>query len=271
MLLPRESLPLSALDLCHPQGDFPASRFYESQIKILELEGRLGSNVLLARSEASRAIYAIERNPDGLHTLCKLGAWVDIGKLGQHATVVCMQRVKACKTIQDKTPGSLPFTTPHLHKENKKKRLAIEEIQSIVRKRARSQSVATLDQSSREDGLSSQGAKDLTSEGIQACPTTDAQVTAKTDSEPVGPLPSSDVQQSLDGGNPTPPSAEDIFQNIRTQYFEVLYHSMVISRTLSMAYLLCTDPRRDLWHTLRRGHSLELVRFSIWTAIPTWI
>ena len=95
MLLPRENLPLSLLDLAQPYGEFPGSRLYESRIKILDLEGRLGSNVLLARSEANRMIYALEREGTGLYVLCKLGGWADVEELARCATVVCAERIKS--------------------------------------------------------------------------------------------------------------------------------------------------------------------------------
>lgn len=223
MLLPRERLPLSNLDLSSPHGDFSSCRFYESRIKILDLEGRLGSNLLLARSETNRTVYAIERHGDGLYVLCKLGAWADVGKLAQFATVTCDQRLQTYKTILAPTGASLPLTTPQLHKENKRRRLAIEEIQSMVKKRPRSQSVAT---------VVSQDLAQNTTPG-EACantPSAESQPpqdlvptnSPSTESQSQAAPPPEAADESL-----SQPTAEGIFQNIRSQYMEALYHSLV--------------------------------------------
>jgi DNA replication regulator SLD3 len=225
MLLPREHLPLSSLDLSRPNGDFLSSRFYESNIRILELEGRLGSNVLLARSETKRIVYAIERESSGLYVLCKLGAWVDVEKLASYATVVSTKRLKSCAagSAESMEPGSHAVITTHMHHENKKRRLAIEDIQSVVNKRARSQSIARPEKSDPtqiptpvntdsitpalnegEDGLND-GPGDQPG-GHQQIP---SQLSAN-------PLPEEPIAQ---------PTAEDICQNIRLQYLEALYHS----------------------------------------------
>ena len=223
MLLPREHLPLSALDLCQPHGDFPPIRLFESHIKILDLEGRLGSNVLLARSETSRLVYAIEREGNGLYVLCKLGTWADIENLSRAATVVCSPRMRGSNPPPVNASAVAPLITPHMHTEGKRKKLAIEEIESMVRRR----SIAEKD-----------------SQGRLAAPLGNPTPSDDTAHQPAGsasdpPKPAADWasdQTKLE--TPTPalvpenespmlPSADDIFQNIRTQYFEALYHSMV--------------------------------------------
>lgn len=219
MFLPREHLPLSALDLSMPHGDFSVSRFYESRIKILELEGRLGSNLLLARSETKRAVYAIERHHDGLYTLCKLGSWVDMGVLARFATVICHQCLRSTESASQLNTGSLPLTTPQLHKENKRRRLAIEEIHSLVKKRARSQSVAT--------ALSGDQSQSILPEVV--CPA-DQSLAIEESSVPKTPGPQGAAQPTLQHESPeassSQPTAEAIFENIRHSYVEALYHSM---------------------------------------------
>lgn len=219
MLLPREHVPLSSLDLSVPHGDFSSSRFYESRIKILDLEGRLGSNLLIARSATNRVAYAIERESDGLYTLCKLGAWVDVGKLAQLATATCRQRLESYKSVPQPSNGPFALTTPQIHKDNKKKRLAIEEIQSMIKKRARSQSVATismqepnLDISADVEAPAGDGQEDKETHDSK---TPTVQLQAQT-------LSQADITEAAF----SQPTAEDIFQNIRTQYAEALYHSM---------------------------------------------
>lgn len=226
MLLPREHLHLSALDLAQPHGDFPASRLFESKIKILDLEGRLGSNVLLARSETSRIIYAIEREGSGLYVLCKLGAWVDIENLGLNATVVCSQAMRNRRSIKVDESAVAPMITPHMYKESKRRRLAIEEIQSMVRKR----SVVALTDKDPSSQTSTPKEQTPTPEVMdtQDNGLVEAPIKAPADV----PLPLPDGQGSLapalqpDLDILAQPSAEDIFQNVRMQYFEALYHSM---------------------------------------------
>lgn len=219
MLLPREHLPLAALDLSMPHGDLSASRFYESRIKILELEGRLGSNLLLARSETKRIVYAIERQDDGLYTLCKLGSWADMGVLARCATVICHQRLRSDEPVSQTAASSLPLTTPQLHKENKKRRLAIEEIQSLVKKRARSQSVATV-----PPGNQSQPVRPEANPPVEQS----AAIEKPSDSKTPTPQEStpSTAQHASPEGSASQPTAETIFGNIRNSYVEALYHSM---------------------------------------------
>ncbi|KAK0618549.1 DNA replication regulator SLD3-domain-containing protein [Bombardia bombarda] len=224
MLLPREHVPLSALDLAQPHGDFPACRFFESHIKILDLEGRLGSNVLLARSDTSRMVYAIEREGHGLYVLCKLGAWVDIEKLAQCATVVCNQRIKTCRPSKPTNSAfPSPIITPQMHKENKKRRLAIEVIQSMVRKRSSTIPDKESQPQSRPQTPSEKTAMSEKPVGRNIEPADE--VADNSMPPPAGKLVSGSSSALVDDPL-VQPSAEAIFENIRVQYFEALYHSM---------------------------------------------
>ncbi|KAJ4417095.1 hypothetical protein N0V82_006377 [Gnomoniopsis sp. IMI 355080] len=207
MLLPRESLPLSTLDLSAPSGEYPSGpgRFFESHIRILDLDGRLrqAPSVLLARSDVTRNVYAIERHQLGLYVVCKLGSWVSIEKLSKLSEACYAPR---CIPVQKPSTadGDAPLTSHQFHKENKRKRQAIEELQSMVRKRQKSlapESQEALSQPSIQSQVSDQEAvSDNSAIQVPQC----------------GPLePSADAQVS----------AQDIFQNIRSQYFEALYHS----------------------------------------------
>lgn len=264
MLLPREHLPLSSLDLAAPKGDLPNSRLFQSQIRILELEGRLGSNILIARSPSSNSgssggfssassIFAIERDEAGLYVLCKLGSWVNIQRLGDFATAVCQQRMPALsKDVTSSEQHTL--VTVKANKEQGKKRLAIAELQSIVRRRPASQAPTeaspapgadSLAQSpiegpgdATEDMPNNDGADDLparpssqTSAHAQAAAL--EQATMKAPAVPALPTPpASDTTKAaaapqIEAPEPTgPPTADDIFLNIRHQYWESLYHSM---------------------------------------------
>lgn len=219
MLLPREHLPLSALDLSQPQCDFPPSRLYESRIKILDLEGRLGSNILLARSEANRMLYAIERESDGLYILCKLGSWVDVDILAQSATVVSSQRMKSCKSSQLEVAATGPLITPQMYKETKRRKLAIEEIQSsLIRKRSNT-TVTEPETLSQLPTPTSGSPESKNSENRPLAETNEAptEVPTKPDLPVAPPHLGEDVISQ--------PTAEGIFENIRMQYFEALYHS----------------------------------------------
>lgn len=207
MLLPRECLPLSALDLSAPSGEYPTGpgRFFESHIRILDLDGRLrqAPSVLLARSDLTQKVYAIERHQLGLYVVCKLGSWVSIEKLSKLAEACYASR---CIPVQKASAddGEAPLTSHQFHKENKRKRQAIEELQSMVRKRQKS-----LGPESHE-AISQPPSESQIPEQVVASGTSALQGTQP------GPVePSADLQIS----------ALNIFQNIRSQYFEALYHS----------------------------------------------
>ncbi|KAK7924749.1 hypothetical protein PG985_006803 [Apiospora marii] len=212
MLLPREHLPLASLDLASPQGDFAYARFFESTIKILDLEGRLGARpvVLIARLESDKSVYALERHDNGLYSLCKLGSCVNLEQLSGCATVTNTKMVKQRPQIAAQDPDSGPLVTPQLHKETKKRRIAIEAIQSMVKKPQRSASVA---------------------EASNAPSPVDPATNCQTASQATLPAPEAQVAAQLTlPTNPELPieqtTADDIYNNIRNQYIETLYHSM---------------------------------------------
>lgn len=257
MLIGREHVPLSHLDLSSPWGTLSPARFFESRIRILELEGRLGSSILIARCNSSRDAYAIERSDNGLYTVCKLGNWVELDKLSQQSSVFCQQRIRPfdATSANTKDPGP-PLTTPHLYKENKRKRLAIEEIQSMVRRRPRSETQAVTDsQKSASVGASP-----------SQIPTPESQTEL-----PPGPQPENDSQSLIQPeqalgteaiGNEQK-SAQDIFQNIRAQYFEVLYHSMVCCTAFLFESNWTEQPCRAPLRTLPKARYLAQERTSI--------
>ncbi len=224
MLLPREHLPLSSLDLSCPLGHLPESRLFESHIRILELEGRLGSSTLIARSDSNASVYVVERQQSGLYVLCKLGDWVQLGDLGRSATALCQQRVQllAASATTDITYEP-PLITPQSHKENKRKRLAIEKLQSMVRKQPRSQPAAVAAMPDQQ--ITNSVGDDSQPRSADRLP-----VNATSESPVLGPQPPAAMTSKA----PVPeavsleqPTAENIFQNILNQYFETLYHSMV--------------------------------------------
>ncbi|OHF01048.1 hypothetical protein CORC01_03615 [Colletotrichum orchidophilum] len=233
MLLPREDLPLSCLDLGAPQGDLPYSRLYESFVKILDLEDRVAErpSLLLARNDASKSVYALERaavSGKNLYTVCKLGPWADLLALSVKATVVgkhVEQMRLAEEARESQQEQIMPLTTPGLHRGHKERRLAIEALQqSIVRKRGRSQSVSTFDDTRAE--------KRARSDDDNPRPQTPSGMGQMI--EPKSE-PTEWIETHLDAVEPTPqpvpePSAQqtagDIMDNIRAQYTEALYKSM---------------------------------------------
>jgi DNA replication regulator SLD3 len=225
MLLPREHLSLSILDLSAPNGEFPSGpgRFFESHIRVLDLEGRLrqAPSVLIARSDATRNVYAIERHQTGLYVVCKLGAWVAIEKLSHLAEACYDQRCRPAQAAHGNLVEA-PSTTPQLHHESKKKRLAIEQIQSMVRKRPRIISTTPCepqqDQSQPQFQELTPAVTHSLEDPFQAPP-------AGGVSDP--PPPESSQVAVADSNADMQTSADDIFQNIRSQYLEALYHSKV--------------------------------------------
>ncbi|RYO77545.1 hypothetical protein DL762_009188 [Monosporascus cannonballus] len=141
----RTPIVLSFLDLHSPYGSFESSQYFESKIKILDLEGRVAAHpvVLIARLESDKTIYALERQNNGLYSLCQLCSWVNLATLCGLSTVSSGHLIKKSPPQPTGSSTSQPLITPQLHKENKNRRLAIEAIQSLVKKPARSRSVST--------------------------------------------------------------------------------------------------------------------------------
>lgn len=241
MILPREHLQLSFLDLSSPYGSFEFSRYFESKIKVLELESRIGSRpvVLIARLESDKTLYVLERQTDGLYSLCQFGSWVDLRELRRLATVSCIQLIEKRANTFINSNISYPLTTPHLHHETKKRRLAIEAIQSLVKKPARSRSVSTTSQlippvrpltPSQDNDESQPDVGQISLESL---------FTEKSESQTQSQVPSAPTVGQL----MTTPTAEGIFDNIRNQYLESLYHSMVGSSSIfSLASCLIFSP-----------------------------
>ena len=200
LMLPRSQLPLSSLDLISPSA-LPKSRLFETHVKILELEGRMGSQpmVLIARLDDDRTMYAIEREDQGLYVLCQLGSWVDLHQL--KASAIVSKRYLSGTTERPLEPGvvpqALPLMTPEPSKYSKKKRLAIEAIQSMVKRPA--------------TGPLTEHQPSTTSFNSLEESRFNGHITA-------GPVLDSNAAQ---------PTANDIFENVRTQYFEALYLSKV--------------------------------------------
>ncbi|PHH70626.1 hypothetical protein CDD82_7010 [Ophiocordyceps australis] len=206
MLLPREHLPLSAMDMLPCENGLPPARFYESHIKILNLESRLGAaaSLLVARDESKGVAYALERQPSGLYVVCRLGPWVNLPLLARKATALVHQRLWPAKS--DAPAAAQPPMKPEIYKPPRNKRAAIEAIQSLVRKRARCQSMA--DDSHRPE----------TVQDAQPCHCI-VKIEAQTDPNLLNTT--NHVVQP-----PDPLGASDMLDHIRTQYLDALYKSL---------------------------------------------
>ncbi|KAH7170675.1 DNA replication regulator SLD3-domain-containing protein [Dactylonectria macrodidyma] len=271
MVIPREHLPLSSIDFNPSSVELVPGRLFESHIKILDLESRMGSVpvVLLARYESSRNVYALERQDDGLYVTCRLGHWIDLYSLASHATAACHERLRPTTRPESRgRTASTAMTTPQLHKDQKVKRAAIEAIQSLVRKRARSQSISTFEDpiKSDENALSS---KPVESQPPSPSPRNaelrDTKAIDKVEAKCAVSVPAVD---SGEGSSPQQ-TAEAIFDNIRTHYFEALYKSMgslayfakgPLSRARSAFHL-------DLESSLDMGDLIEFLKSLILTTV----
>lgn len=207
--------------------------------------------VLIARLDDNKALYAVEYESKGLYVLFKLGSWVDLGKLCSVA-VVSRPYTKSYKhdNPQDVagrgTSANNAFSPPESDKYNKKKRLAIEAIQSMVKRPSTSQSL-NIEQTASTEALSAA----LPPEPIQ-----DAQLDPVAS---VQPLQDAVLEQ---------PRAEDILDSVRSQYLDTLYLSKVstayfakgpLSRARAAFHL-------DLDSTL---HMKDLTQFLDSLVLPT--
>ncbi|KAI1105191.1 DNA replication regulator SLD3-domain-containing protein [Jackrogersella minutella] len=224
MLLPREHLQLSYLDLSSPYGNFESSRFFEANIKILDLEGRLRSHpvVLIARLESDKSIYALERQTNGLYTLCHFGSWVDLQDVKKFATVSLPQLIEKRPSTLTGSNTSQPLTTPQLHHETKKRRLAIEAIQSIVKKPVRPRSESTASQLIPPTVLPTPAQNDIKSQVDGTHVPQDELLAGMSETQAESQAPKApELDYFLSA-----PTAKGIFENIRGQYLESLYHSV---------------------------------------------
>ncbi|GAO13950.1 hypothetical protein UVI_02035040 [Ustilaginoidea virens] len=226
MLLPRQHLPLSSLDFSSPEPGFPRTRLVESRIKILDLESRLGCtpNVLIAKNDAKGTLYALEREANGLYVVCRLGPWVDLGQLVMNASAASYDRLARRHLAPCTLEPAGPTVTPQMHKEQKKKRAAIEAIQSLVRKKSKPQSVSQANEggdSSCQPGVVAQG-------GSQQLPSAETNSEEVAATEYPSDMPQLPLDISIEPTAPisSPQNAEAILDHIRAQYFEALYRSM---------------------------------------------
>jgi DNA replication regulator SLD3 len=157
--------------------------------------------VLIARLDDGRTLYAVEREDRGLYVLCQLGSWVDPQQLKAAAVASKVDLLPKTteRPLQDDIP--VPFITPEVNKYSKKKRLAIEAIQSMIK-------------------------RPYTALLAESQPTS-------VEPEPVLPSqhqepPMNDQVNSVSAQL----TAIEIFENVRTQYLEALYSKVYFTLPL---------------------------------------
>lgn len=215
MLLPRVELPLSCLDTSSSSASataLPQSRLFEGHIKILELEERMGNQpmVLIARLDDGRTLYAIERESKGLHALCRIGSWVDLNRLKAQSlgsNSPAFKSVEPVSSTRVTERDATPILTPTTASYSKEKSRAIQAIQSMVKRRS-----------------------PVSASESQSAPPEKPQVENKEDCKPA---PDELMPQELDAAISAQPTADEIFDNVRSQYFEALYLSKVRLSCLS--------------------------------------
>jgi len=162
--------------------------------------------LLIARLDDGRTLYAVEREDRGLYVLCKLGSWVNLQQLTSAAVVSKQELPKTTDRgfgVGDKSQNipAVPVATQESSKYSKKKRLAIEAVQSMVKRPSslllkESQPVTPVD-------------PEVVAEPLHTQASQEEQATQSQNVDEV-------VNQ---------PTAAEIFENVRTQYFEALYLS----------------------------------------------
>jgi hypothetical protein len=196
--------------------------------------------VLIARVDDGRTLYAVEREDRGLYVLCQLGSWVNLQQL--RAAAVAM-KVELPKTT-DRTLGEIqdnvavPLITPEASKYSKKKRLAIEAIQSMVKRPS--------------TGLLTE----LPSTAMESEPLPLSQNPEQPSNDPV----MNDVSAQL--------TAAEIFENVRNQYFEALYSKAGLTMS-TFSYM--ANNSRPHWHILQKDPYRELEQHFILITILLWI
>jgi hypothetical protein len=153
--------------------------------------------VLIARLDDARTLCAVERESRGLYALCQLGSWVNLHGLKAGAVVSKqdMHKLSEKGFPNAAAQAAAPLAPPESSKYSKKKRLAIEAIQSMVKRPSTS----------------------LPTESQQSPAEPDSATTLQLPEQIADPLPQEEVATQL--------TAAEIFENVRNQYFEALYLS----------------------------------------------
>lgn len=106
LLIPRSCLPLAFLD---PGRDLQGNRLFCAQIPVLEEDWpsdrqSVLPTILIAASEDSACLYAVERVRRGTYALCRLGAWVTLKKL-ERLKLECSSQPRATSNQRASSTG----------------------------------------------------------------------------------------------------------------------------------------------------------------------
>ncbi|KAH7026572.1 DNA replication regulator SLD3-domain-containing protein [Microdochium trichocladiopsis] len=180
--------------------------------------------ILVARLDYDKTVYALERQETGLYSLCKLSNGVDLGLLSRDASLVAAAVLRKRSSSKTEEPRALPTTTISSHHESKKRRLAIEAIQSLVKKPP----PLSLEGPSAGDASDLQVPIEHEVSGLLSTAPSPLSVAQDAQPPPVGT--SEGTTEDVHHANSAledlaRPDADTIFDSIRRQYQETLYHS----------------------------------------------
>lgn len=148
---------------------------------------------------------------------------MELSQLAQAATAICHGRVFPAKPETKRAEDADAVITPQLHKDHKKKRAAIEAIQSLVRKKPKSEPSTPDEEPSALNTVPVAPTVEPTEPpAVQTEANSTNNVTEASSQNP-------SAGDAATATEEVPPQdlAASIFDNIRTQYFEALYKSMV--------------------------------------------
>jgi hypothetical protein len=159
-----------------------------------------------------------------------LGSWVDLEDLAEKATTVSLERLRPPKKEPRETNvGGDATTTPQIYKAQMNKRAAIEAIQSLVKKRARSMSVSTLQDTTPTTPVDTAIIKIENDNLISRAPSPATPILPEAETkvpDTIKEVQATDLPDAAGELFPEP-TADNILETVRTQYFETLYKSMV--------------------------------------------
>ncbi len=177
--------------------------------------------ILVARLDDTRTLYAVERESRGLYVLCQLGSWVNLHEL---RAVAVVSRQDLPERAGPQVPTTLPLPISESNKYSKKKRLAIEAIQSMVKRPSTSHLTDTQPESQRSTLDLEPPFTDY------PAPSQDAPHQELTNQKLKVVPPIDDVISQ--------PTAAEIFENVRTQYLEALYLSKASYGLILLIYYI---------------------------------
>ena len=244
LLISRLHLPLAFLEPVKVDGDLDAVRLFSARIPILEsqLSHKGNSNeptVLIAGSDSSNNLYAVEKAGVGIYALCKLIAWVTLADL-ERSYLQCHTQTRIKHYERRTIPGSEWWHNA-----------AIGGDRALGSNVSKKQNVKRL-------------------ERIQVClkPPLQEVPSATPTVEDISSAISHEQEPSILNNMidevllpPLSKNADEIFVMLRLNYQEALYMSQVRSRFVCLINTHI-DFSRFRWHILLKAPYLEPEHFS---------